>query len=108
VLEQESEWFDELELEVFGQSANVVVALDVRRATAAAGFDDVRVKGALNEEFNLLACGGLIAKDLGDSAFKGPDELAADDLALGFRVGDAVEEAEERLLRVDGHQACTG
>ena len=41
ILEQSAQRFDELELDVLGQAADVVVALDVGRAVAAAGFDDV-------------------------------------------------------------------
>jgi hypothetical protein len=41
--------------EVVGQPADVVVALDVGGAAAAAGLDDVRVERALDEELDLLA-----------------------------------------------------
>src|SRR5699024_1570209 len=50
VLEQGAQRLDELEGEVLGQAPHVVVALDVRRALAAAGLDDVRVQGALDQE----------------------------------------------------------
>ena len=50
VFEQGAQRLDELELEVLGQPADVVVALDVGGAGAAAGLDDVRVERALHEE----------------------------------------------------------
>ena len=47
VLEQHPERLDQVEAEVFGESADVVVGLDrVRRAPVAAGLDHVRVEGA--------------------------------------------------------------
>jgi hypothetical protein len=60
VLEQGAQRLDELELQVLRQPAHVVVALDVGCVpVAAAGFDDVRVQGALHEELDLFAvrCG---------------------------------------------------
>ena len=48
VLEEGAQRFDELELDVLGEPADVVVGLDVGRAVAAAGFDDVGVEGALH------------------------------------------------------------
>ena len=50
VLEQRPQRLDELELEVVGQPADVVVGLDRRRAGAAAGLDHVGVERALDEE----------------------------------------------------------
>ena len=52
VLEQRAQRLDELELEVLGQAADVVVGLDRRRAGAAAGLDDVGVQRALDEELS--------------------------------------------------------
>src|SRR6202035_4399547 len=47
VLEQRAQRLDELELEILGQAADVVVGLDRRRAGAAAGLDHIRVERAL-------------------------------------------------------------
>ena len=55
VLEQLAQRLDELELEVLGQAAHVVVGLDVGGAGAAAGLDHVRVEGALDQELDRLA-----------------------------------------------------
>ena len=53
VLEQQPQRLDELELQVVGQAADVVVALDVGRAGAAAGLDDVGVQRALDQEVDV-------------------------------------------------------
>ena len=55
VLEQRAQRLDELELEVVGQPAHVVVGLDVRGAGAAAGLHHVGVERALHEELDALA-----------------------------------------------------
>ena len=89
VLEQRAQRLDERELEVVGQAADVVVALDVGGAGAAAGLDDVGVEGALHEEVDGLAVGAGLGDDLAGGRLEHPDELAPDDLALLLRVGDA-------------------
>ena len=55
VLEQGAQRLDQLELEVVGQPADVVVGLDVGGAGAAAGLDHVGVERALHEERDLVA-----------------------------------------------------
>ncbi len=70
VLEQGAQGFDELELDVLGQTADVVVALDVRRSRTAAGFDDVGVEGALDEEADLLALVLGLADEFGPACSK--------------------------------------
>ena len=102
ILEQSAQRFDELELDVLGQAADVVVALDVGRAVAAAGFDDVGVERALHEELDLLAAGAGLFEDLALGLLEGADELLADDLALALRLGDACEGVEEVVGGVDG------
>ena len=57
VLEQRAQRLDQLELQVVGQAADVVVRLDVGRAGAAAGLDDVGVERALDEELDRVALG---------------------------------------------------
>ncbi|MBF6497408.1 hypothetical protein IU412_14290 [Nocardia cyriacigeorgica] len=65
VLEQQPQRFDELEFQIVGQAADIVVGLDVGRASAAAGFHHVRVERALYKELDLgrgaLAVGLLAA-----------------------------------------------
>ena len=63
VLEQRAQRLDQLELEVVGQAADVVVGLDVGGAGAAAGLDDVGVERALDEERRPCApVGGRVAE----------------------------------------------
>src|SRR3546814_1544722 len=100
VLEQGAQGLDQLELQVVGQPTDVVVALDVGRAGAATRLDDVRVERALDEELDLLARGSGGIDDAACSRLERADELAADDLALLLRVGDASESAEELGLRL--------
>jgi hypothetical protein len=85
-----------------------VVALDVRGPAAAAGLDHVRVEGALDEELDLLAVRAGGGDDLACRLLEDADELAADDLALRLRVGDAGQRVEEPLLRVDDHEVDPG
>ena len=109
VLEQRAQRLDQLELEVVGQAADVVVGLDVGGAGAAAGLDDVGVERALHEEADLLAAASArVADDLGLGGLEDPDELAADDLALLLGVADPGERVEEALLGVDDVQVDAG
>ena len=64
VLEQRPQRLDELELQVLGQPADVVVGLDRRRAGAAAGLDHVGVERALHEEAHavLAVAAGELAR----------------------------------------------
>ena len=88
------------ELQVLGQPAHVVVALDVGGAGAATALDDVGVQRALDQELDLLTVGAGLGDDLGGGVLEDPDELAADDLALLLGVGDAGERVEEPPLGV--------
>src|SRR5699024_3099168 len=104
VLEQQPQRLDERELDVVGQATDVVVTLDVGRAGSAAGFDDVRVERALDQEVDgrvRTLDRSLLLDRLRDRPLEGADELAADDLALGLRVGDAGEVPEVGLGLVE-------
>ena len=96
VLEQRAQRLDELELEVLGQAADVVVRLDRRRAGAAAGLDDVGVERALDEVGRALELARLLLEDA--------DELGADRLALGLGLAQPDEPREEAVLGVDGDE----
>ena len=61
VLEEASQRFDEVERQVLGQSADVVVALDVGRV-ARARLDDVGVERALDEESRTVAALAEVAR----------------------------------------------
>ena len=108
VLEEGAQGLDELELQVFGQSADVVVRLDVRGAGAAAGLDDVGVERALHEEADRLAVGGRLEHERLLGRLERADELASDDLALLLGVADPGECVQELLPRVDRDQPHTG
>ena len=86
ILIQELDRLDQLEVQVFGQTANIVVALD------GAGLENVGVDGALRKEVDAVELLGLFGKDV--------DEFLADDLALRFRVGHAGQLVEEAVDRV--------
>ena len=58
VLEQRAQRLDQLELEVVGQPADVVVRLDVGGARSPAGLDDVGIERALDQEGDLLPSDG--------------------------------------------------
>ena len=64
---------------------------------AAAGLHHVRVQRALDEKLHAA----LRLGDLARRPLEGADELAADDLALGLRVGDPGQRVEELLRGVD-------
>ena len=108
VLEQHPQRLDQLELQVVRQAADVVVALDVRRAGAAAGLDHVGVERALHEELDRVPLGVGGADDVARRLLEDADELAADDLALLLGVGDPVERGEELLAGVDDDQVDAG
>ena len=94
VLEQLAQRFDQLELHVRRQAADVVMALDDvgLAGLAAGGFDHVRVDGALGEVVHIGQRGGFFVEHV--------DEQAADDLALGFRVVHAVQGLHEAFFGV--------
>ena len=104
VLEQRPQRLDELELQVVGQAADVVVGLDRRRARAAAGLDHVRVERALHEEARASSPRVARAGELGGLLLEHADELGADRLALGLGLGDAAQLLEEARLGVDGDE----
>src|SRR5262249_24481392 len=95
VLEELAQWLDELEMHALRQSPDVVMRLDdVRLAGArAGGFDDVGVDGALRQEAHVLQAVRLLVEYL--------DEDAANDLALGLRVGHPRESREEARPGID-------
>ena len=90
VLEQGPQRLDQLEVEVVGQAADVVVALDGRRMRGA-GLDHIGIQGPLHQ------VGGIGDPTLG--VLEDPDEQLPDRLALLLGVGDARESLEEPVRR---------
>ena len=96
VLEQQAQrLYDLLEVHAVGQAADVMVALD-DGGDVGAGFDDVGIDGALNKIVHRAYLPALVLEHA--------DELLADDLALGLRIGHAGKLCEEALLGVDAHE----
>ena len=83
VLEEQFDGLDELELQVFGQAANVVVGFDGAR------FDDVGINGTLGQETDAVQFARFLLEDA--------DELGADDLPLLLGIGYAGEFVEEAV-----------
>ncbi len=95
VLEQHPQRLDELEVQVLGQTADVVVGLDRRRpgAPVPARLDHVRIERSLDEEADVRQFLRLLLEHA--------DELLADDLALALGLVHAGEPLQEALL--SGH-----
>ena len=108
VLEQRPQGLDQAELEVVGQPAHVVVALDGGRPVAAPGLDHVRVQGPLDEELDGLALLGGVGDHAGGGLLEDTDELPADHLALGLGVGHAGQGGQEPLGGVHHDQVDPG
>ena len=102
VLEQGAQRLNQFEGQVVGKATHVVVALNVCGAVAAAGLDNVRVQGALNQELDVCALFASLGNQLALCLFEGADELAADSLTLCLGLGDALECGEETLRLVNG------
>src|SRR5271165_5745674 len=81
------------------------MALDVRGAAAPAGLHDVGIQRALHEELDLRPA---VSHDVSHRTLERADELASDDLAFAFRIGDPRQRLEEPVLDVDDHQPGTG
>ena len=86
VLEELLERFNEAKLKVFRKSANIVVRLH-HLGSLSSTFHDVGVDGALTQEFDAIEFASFF--------FENAYELAADDFALLFRVGNSSKLAEE-------------
>ena len=95
VLEQIAQRLDQLEAQVLGQPADVVVQLDRggRAVAAAAAFDHVGIERALGQESGAFDLGGLVGEAL--------DEGMADPPALLLRIGHAGQRRQEPVLGLD-------
>ncbi len=97
VLEQHAQRLDELELQVLGQAADVVVGLDRRRAGAAAGLDDVGVQRPLDE---------VASRPPSFAASSSKTRMNSEPIALRLASGSVTpaSSVEEARLGVDGHE----
>ena len=106
VLEEEAQRLDQVEGEVLGQPAHVVVRLDVG-GRVAARLDHVGVERALHQELRTFAvpvpapsaspsAGAEVARHLLEDA----DEQLADDLALALGVGHPGQRGEVTVGRL--------
>ena len=97
VLEQILERLDQLEAEFLGQSADVVVRLDVggRSVHGAAALDHVGIQRALREKVSVVDVAGLVLEHV--------DEDVADAAAFLLRIADALQRLEETRRR---HRRC--
>ncbi|CKR61648.1 Uncharacterised protein [Mycobacterium tuberculosis] len=103
VFEQQPQRLNEGELQVVGQAADIVVALDVRGAAAPAGLHHIRIQRALHQELS-----SLTVQHIPHRALERADELTADDLAFALGGAHARQRLEEGLGRVDGDQVGAG
>ena len=85
--------FDQLEAELGGQAADVVMQLDRggRPVGRGAAFDHVGVKRALREKLRVVNLESLVGEAL--------DERVADDPAFFLRIGDAGQPAQKSAFR---------
>ena len=104
VLEEVAQRLQQFQAQLFGQAADIVVALDDDGllALGAARLDDVGVDGALGQEGGALVTGAAGLELLG-FGLEDVDEQAADDLAFLLGVGDAGQGVQEELAGVDAH-----
>ncbi len=102
VLEEVAQGLDQLEAQLRGEPADVVVDLDRGRGTVrlAAALDHVGIERALGEEACAGDRSGRVAEDV--------DERVADPPSLLLWVGHALESLQERLGRVDDPQLGVG
>ena len=92
VLEQVAQRLDQLEAQVLGQAAHVVVQLDGGRRPVgrAAAFDHVGIERALGQEPGVVDPRRLVGKAL--------DERVADPPPLFLRIGHAGQRGQEPVF----------
>ncbi len=110
VLEQRLQGLDQLELQVVGQAADVVVALDVRGSGAAARLDDVGVERALHEELDVAPPSNGPSAAMTSAATSSNVRMNSVPMILRLVSGSVTsrERVEELLRRVDDHEPDAG
>ena len=93
VLEELAKRFHQLKFHPFGQSADVMVALDERSWIAGNrdALDHVRIEGALGQPFDLRTLLALLASVRSNGILEHPDEFRPDNLPLSLGIGDPFE-----------------
>ena len=94
VLEQVLQRLDQLEAELLGQAADVVVRLDGRGRAVGGGaaLDDVGIERTLSQKVGALDPKSLVLEHV--------DEYVADDPPFLLRIGDPGQGAEEAVTGV--------
>ena len=110
VLEQRAQRLDELELEVVGQAADVVVGLDVGGAGAAAGLDHVGVERALHEERDLVAASSAASAPKTSASAASKTRMNSRPMILRFSSGSLTPASASRncFCGVDDVQVDAG
>src|SRR6185503_4786558 len=93
VFEKFTQRLDQLEMHLFGQSADVVMCLDRdRRSTKTDRLDNVGVESALNEPFDVTDVVSFSLKDI--------NEFCADRFSFLFRIGNTSKHIVKLTRRV--------
>ncbi len=102
VFEEVAQRLQQFEPQLLGQTTHVVVAFDGDGllALGAAGFDHVRVDGALRQPLGTLA-GSTTGDQLGGLGLEHLNKFAPDDLALGLWIAHSGKLAKKLLGRVN-------
>ena len=87
ILEEELQRLNELESEILGQTAHVMVCF------YGTGFEYIGIYGALRQEFDTVELSRLFLED--------SDEFGSDYLSLFFRLGNTDELVKKPVYRVD-------
>ena len=95
VFEEFTKRFDEGEFHILRKAAYIVMGLDGRSGRGA-GFYDVRIEGALYEEFHIFELVRFFLESM--------DEFCTDGLTFLFRFGDAFQKRHEVLGCIDVYQ----
>src|SRR5690606_6619261 len=98
VLEQFTQWFDELHLHALRQTTDIVVRLDRDRRTAGKrnAFDNIRIERALHEEICAAELLGFFLEHF--------DKEATNCLARLFRIGFAFQLTDETISSINENE----
>ena len=86
ILEEQLDRLNELKLDFFRKTADIVMSLDT------VALEDVRVDGSLTKESDILKLCSLLIENF--------DELTADDLSLLLRIADPCQLVKEAVCSI--------